>query len=100
MLHPERPVVVSPDGALCLPVFSHFLIDNSLLSLSLSLSLCLSLSVSLRLLSYAHRCLTTRCNPRPRPLSSAPAPDPPFGSDHYQSSLVPFLIKACTTANV
>jgi len=39
MLGPERPEVVLPDRALCLPTFNHLLIVNKLLSLSLSLSL-------------------------------------------------------------
>jgi hypothetical protein len=38
MLEPVRPGAVSPDRALCLPTFSHFLIVNKT-SLSLSLSL-------------------------------------------------------------
>ena len=37
MLEPVRPGAVSPDRALCLPTFSHFLIVNKT-SLSLSLS--------------------------------------------------------------
>ena len=41
---------VSPDRALCLPTFSHFVIVNKTpLSLSLSLSVCLSLLPSLSL---------------------------------------------------
>jgi hypothetical protein len=39
MLGPESPEAVSPDRALCLPIFSHLLIVNKLISLSLSLSL-------------------------------------------------------------
>jgi hypothetical protein len=38
LLEPVRPRAVSPDRALCLPTFSHFLIVNKT-SLSLSLSL-------------------------------------------------------------
>ena len=34
MLEPARPGAVSPDRALCLPTFSHFLIVNKLHSLS------------------------------------------------------------------
>ena len=44
MLEPVRPGAVSPDRALCLPTFSHFLIVNKT-SLSLSLSPSLSLSM-------------------------------------------------------
>jgi hypothetical protein len=36
---PVRPGAVSPDRALCLPTFSHFLIVKSIKLLSLSLSL-------------------------------------------------------------
>ena len=43
MLEPVRPGAVSPDRALCLPTFSHFVIVNKN---SLSLSLFLSLSPS------------------------------------------------------
>jgi hypothetical protein len=40
MLKPVRPEAVSPDRALCLPTFSHFVIVNKTsLSLSLSLSI-------------------------------------------------------------
>ena len=46
MLEPVRPGAVSPNRALCLPTFNHFVIVNKTsLSLSLSLSLCLSLSL-------------------------------------------------------
>jgi hypothetical protein len=45
MLEPMRPGAVSPDRALCLPTFSHFVIVNKT-PLSLSLSLCLSVSLS------------------------------------------------------
>jgi hypothetical protein len=44
MLEPVCPGAVSPDRALCLPTFSHFLIVNKT-SLSLALSLPLSLSL-------------------------------------------------------
>jgi hypothetical protein len=44
-LEPVRPLAVSPDRALCLPTFIHFLIVNNT-----SLSLALSLSLSLLLL--------------------------------------------------
>ena len=46
MLEPMRPGAVSPDRALCLPTFSHFLFVNKLLSLSLSL--CKSVFTSFR----------------------------------------------------
>jgi len=39
ILEPVRPGAVSPDRALCLPTFSHFVIVNKT-SLSLSLILC------------------------------------------------------------
>jgi len=39
MLGPVRPDAVSPDGALCLPTFSHLLLIFNKTSLSLSLSL-------------------------------------------------------------
>ena len=55
MLGPERPEVVLPDRALCLPTFNHLLIVNKLLSLSLSLSL-----------SHTHtHTLKSRCTHRP-----------------------------------
>ena len=48
ILEPVRPGAESPDRALCLPTFSHFVIANKRsLSLSLSISLSLSLSLSL-----------------------------------------------------
>ncbi len=46
MLAPERAEAVSPDRALCLPTFSHFLIVNKFFSLSLSLARSLALSPS------------------------------------------------------
>jgi hypothetical protein len=55
MVEPVRPGAVSPDRALCLPTFSHFLIVNktplsfSLSPLSLSHSLTLSHSLSITL---------------------------------------------------
>ena len=49
MLAPERAEAVSPDRAVCLPTFSHFLIVNKLFFLCLSLSLARSLSRRLTL---------------------------------------------------
>jgi hypothetical protein len=50
MLKHVRPGAVSPDRALYLPTFSHFVtVYKTSLSLSLSLSLCLRLSISLSL---------------------------------------------------
>ena len=46
MLEPVRPGAVSPDRAMCLHTFSHFVIVNKYsISLSLSLPLCSSLEV-------------------------------------------------------
>jgi hypothetical protein len=47
ILEPVRPGAASPDKALCLPTFSHFVIVNKT-SLPLSLSLSLSLSTIAR----------------------------------------------------
>ncbi len=47
MMEPVRPGAVSPDRALCLPTFSHFVtVNKTSLSLSSPLSLSLSLSQS------------------------------------------------------
>jgi hypothetical protein len=46
MLEPVRPGGLSPDRALCLPTFSHFVIVNKT-SLSFARSLALSLALSL-----------------------------------------------------
>jgi hypothetical protein len=54
MLEPVRPGAESPDRALCLPTFSHFVIVNKT-SLSLFLSFSLSLSLSDPLVRRAGR---------------------------------------------
>ena len=56
MLEPVRPKAVSPDRALCLPTFSHFVIVNKTslihrLSLSLELMKCQIISLFLELSS-------------------------------------------------
>ena len=49
---------VSPDRALCLPTFSHFVVVNKLLSLSLALALSLSRSLALSHASARARSLS------------------------------------------
>jgi hypothetical protein len=75
MLEPVRPGAVSPDRALCLPTFSHFVIVNKT-SLSLSPLIPPPLPVPCRV---AHgRLLEALLNARPlsHPLTSPPYPPP------------------------